>query len=67
MTAKELESKRALEAMKCPRCGGRLYYRDVLREDGGGISREVAEIYDIYGHSYSIRIKDFIAREGKKA
>jgi hypothetical protein len=67
MSPSKAETKQALDAMKCPRCGARLHYRDVLSEDGGAISREFGEIYDIYGHSFSIHIKDFIAREGKAA
>ena len=63
------ESKQALETMKCPRCGGKLHYRDVLNNGGRGgvINQDWGELYDIYGHSFSIRIKDFIARENKKS
>jgi len=57
-----IEARRAMETMKCPRCGGGLRYRDVLNRGGLGwaISQEFYELYDIYGHSFSIRIKDFI-------
>jgi len=65
----EAESKQAMETMKCPRCCARLHYRDVINGDGDGgniISREIGELWDIYGHSFSVKIKDFIkAMEGK--
>lgn len=62
----EAEAKKAMETMRCPRCGAKLYYQDVFN-DSGGISTDCAEVRDIYGHSFPILIKDFIAREGKRA
>jgi len=58
----------ALETMQCPRCGSKLHYRDVINAGGSGlaISQEWGEIADIYGHSFSVRIKDFISREAKQ-
>ena len=62
-----IEAKKALETMECPRCGAKLHYRDVLNDGGRGlaISQDFGELWDIYGHSFSVRIEDFIAREGK--
>jgi len=64
----EAEAKQAMETMKCPRCGARLHYRDVVNDNGddGVISKKFGELADVYGHSFSVLIKDFIkAREGK--
>ena len=70
MSPSNVEINQALKTRKCPRCGAKLFYLDVLNEEGGGISTEFVELYDIYGHSFSISvdsIKDFIAGEGKAA
>lgn len=68
MTTTTNEATKALKSMKCPRCGAKLYYRDVLNNGGPGwaISTKWGELSDIYGHSYPILIKDFIAREIKR-
>lgn len=63
------EAQVALETMVCPRCGSKLHYRDVVNAGGAGlaISQDWGEIADIYGHSYSVRIKDFIRAQEDKA
>ena len=75
------ESKQALETMKCPRCGGKLHYRDVLNNGGRGgvINQDFFELFDVYGHSFNIEISELmkyasrktnttnIARENKKS
>ena len=65
MTDLAAKATTAMETMKCPRCGGRLHYRDVLTEAGGAISTVLAELYDIYGHSYPVLIKDFLERRAR--
>ncbi|MCZ7405391.1 MAG: hypothetical protein O8C67_10750 [Candidatus Methanoperedens sp.] len=52
------EAKQAMKTMKCPRCGGRLFVRRVL-DDGGLTSKDWLELFDIYGHPFSVKIKDF--------
>ena len=60
------ENLKALKSMRCPRCGARLYYRDVMDSYGRGISKEFADLFGLCGHNFSIFIKDFIAREAIK-
>jgi hypothetical protein len=61
MTPAECEAKQALEAMKCPRCGARLSYRDVINAAGGrglAINQDFGELFDMYGHSFNVKISD---------
>lgn len=44
---------------KCPKCGGKLFARAILTDEGI-TSKEVCELYDIYGHTFSVPIKDLM-------